>query len=144
MANATDERRFEHGIRAQSCAHPDRVLAELADRQHGVVARWQLMLLGVTRSMIAVRCSSGRLVPLHRGVYAVDGVEVDALWPPERVIVELDGYAYHHTRSAFERDRRKTNVLTLAGFTVLRFTHDDLVRRPERVAGSLSRALGGR
>jgi very-short-patch-repair endonuclease len=91
------------------------------------------------RRLIAVRG-----LPVPRLNATVDGVEVDALWPPERVIVELDGYAYHHTRRAFERDRRKTNALTLAGFTVLRFTHDDVVRRPERVAGSVAHALGRR
>lgn len=42
--------------------------AALAARQHGVVARWQLDL---TRDQIDGWIASGRLHPLHRGVYAV-------------------------------------------------------------------------
>jgi very-short-patch-repair endonuclease len=49
----------------------DRELAELAALQHGVVARFQLLLLGFTRHTIASRVASGHLQPLYRGVYAV-------------------------------------------------------------------------
>ncbi len=46
----------------------------LASRQNGVVARWQLLPLGVTRDQIATRLRQGRLVELHRGVYLVGAV----------------------------------------------------------------------
>lgn len=49
----------------------DESIAELAGRQHGVVARRQLLALGLRREAIAVRLAAGRLHPLHRGVYAV-------------------------------------------------------------------------
>src|SRR4051794_30043416 len=49
----------------------DRAIAELASRQHGVVAWWQLRPLGVTRNAIRRRRENGRLHPVHRGVYAV-------------------------------------------------------------------------
>ena len=39
------------------------------------------------------------------------GFVVDALWPKQRVIVEVDGYAYHHHRAAFERDRARDQQL---------------------------------
>jgi very-short-patch-repair endonuclease len=45
-------------------------VAELAARQHGVVAAWQLYELGLTRWMVARWCRSGRLVRLYPGVYA--------------------------------------------------------------------------
>lgn len=52
----------------------------------------------------------------------VDGFEVDALWPGQRVVVELDGYSFHHTRNAFERDRVRDASLQLAGYRVVRIT----------------------
>lgn len=49
----------------------DERIAEVAGRQHGVVARRQLLALGLGREAIAVRLRTGRLHRLHRGVYAV-------------------------------------------------------------------------
>jgi predicted transcriptional regulator of viral defense system len=46
-------------------------LAELAGRQHGVVAREQLRGLGLSLDAIDRRVQGGRLHVLHRGVYAV-------------------------------------------------------------------------
>jgi very-short-patch-repair endonuclease len=46
-------------------------MAELAERQHGVIARSQLRGIGMTRDGIQHRLYRGRLHLLHRGVYAV-------------------------------------------------------------------------
>ena len=51
--------------------HTDGVIADLADRQHGAVAWWQLREAGVTRGQVDARLVSGHLHHLHRGVYAV-------------------------------------------------------------------------
>lgn len=69
------------------------------------------------------------------------GVEVDALWPTERLAVELDGYAYHSNRRVFQRDRAKANDLVDLGYRVLRFTHRDVTREGTDVADRLRRAL---
>lgn len=55
----------------QNANAPDRATAELADRQHGVVSRRQLLASGVTATMVETRLRRRQLVPLHRGVYAV-------------------------------------------------------------------------
>ena len=62
------------------------------------------------------------------------GLEVDALWPAPRVVAELDGYAPHRSRPAFQRDRTKANALIAMGYRVLRHTCDDVVSRPAAVA----------
>ncbi len=49
----------------------DRAIAELAERQHGVVALWQLEALGLSASAVHKRAAGGRLHRVHRGVYAV-------------------------------------------------------------------------
>jgi very-short-patch-repair endonuclease len=64
----------------------------------------------------------------------VQGFEVDAVWSHRRVVVELDGYAFHHTRGAFERDRARDATLQLAGYRVLRLTARRLAEEPETVA----------
>lgn len=48
----------------------------LVRRQHGVIARSQLLALGFTRSGIAHRLATGRLRQVHRGVYAVGRLEL--------------------------------------------------------------------
>ena len=55
------------------CANERRewALGELATRQHGVVARAQLLALGFAEATITRRARSGRLYRLHHGVYAV-------------------------------------------------------------------------
>jgi hypothetical protein len=43
----------------------------LARTQHGVSALFQLMALGYTLRAVKHRVDTGRLHPIHRGVYAV-------------------------------------------------------------------------
>src|SRR3954468_526875 len=72
-----------HDIDAQREARPlDAVIAALAKRQHGIVARSQLVGLGLGRGAIEHRVRCGRLHPLHRGVFAVGhgAVSRDAAW----------------------------------------------------------------
>jgi very-short-patch-repair endonuclease len=49
----------------------DRRIASFATHQHGLVRRDQLLQLGLSERAIARRTSSGRLIAVHRGVYAV-------------------------------------------------------------------------
>jgi very-short-patch-repair endonuclease len=57
-------------------------------------------------------------------------------------VVEVDGWESHRTRVAFQQDRTTTNALQLDGFVVLRFTWEDVNRRPAMVACQIRRALG--
>jgi len=50
---------------------PDRGVARLASRQGGVISHEQLVTLGLRADAIKHRVRAGRLIPLHRGVYAV-------------------------------------------------------------------------
>lgn len=71
----------------------------------------------------------------------VAGYEVDFLWPDARVIVEVDGFAFHSHRSAFERDRTRDMVLRDAGYEVIRVTWRQIVEQPLRVVAHIARAL---
>jgi very-short-patch-repair endonuclease len=67
--------------------------------------------------------------------------EVDAFWPSRRLVVQLDGFAYHRTRRDRERDATTDADLELAGYRVLRLTWDDVVAHPTRTTRRLSRLL---
>jgi hypothetical protein len=54
----------------------DRVISALAARQHGVVARWQLLAAGLPVHVIDTRLCVGRLLALHRGVYGLGHVQL--------------------------------------------------------------------
>jgi very-short-patch-repair endonuclease len=66
----------------------------------------------------------------------IAGHEVDAVWRARRLVVEVDGYAYHGTRAAFERDRRRDADLQAAGLRVLRITWRRLQDEPLAVVAA--------
>ncbi len=72
-----------------------------------------------------------------------DGFEVDFVWRDTRLVVEADGWTFHRTRRAFERDRERDQRLLMAGYRVLRFTWRHIVDEPTRVAATLASALDG-
>ena len=57
------------------------------------------------------------------------------------MVVEVDSFAYHSSRTAFERDRRKDAALQAAGLRVVRVSWRQLVDEPETVAALLVRLL---
>ena len=69
----------------------------------------------------------------------IEGFEVDAVWPAERIAVELDGWRDHGTRRAFEEDRKRDAALTAAGWRVVRFTYRQVTQGPDAVIETLRR-----
>jgi very-short-patch-repair endonuclease len=65
---------------------------------------------------------------------------VDCHWPDLRLIVELDGWQGHSSRSAFQDDRARDRALRVAGYSVVRLTWAQLDSEPARIATDL-RAL---
>lgn len=69
------------------------------------------------------------------------GRERDAVWREQRLVVEVDGFAAHGHRRAFEGDRRRDQDLTAAGHRTLRFTWRQLTGEPEAVVAVIAAAL---
>jgi very-short-patch-repair endonuclease len=67
---------------------------------------------------------------------------VDFLWPAQRVAVEADSWEYHRGSVAFEDDHERNLALGARGFTVRRYTGDQLEAASDAVAADLRRALG--
>lgn len=125
-----------------------RAIEELCSRSHGrhglkplrAVLAQVAAPVQETRSELERRflelCRDAGLPPPAVNVM-VEGLEVDALWVRPRLVVELDGYEFHHTRAAFERDRARDARLQLAGYSVLRVTHRMLEREPAAVTARI-------
>jgi hypothetical protein len=129
----------------------DARIGELADRQHGVVSRRQLVASGLTPAHVSRRLERGRTLPPRRygsrrhpersapGCGCAE--PTSSFWPSERVIVEVDGWTFHGDQLAFARDRAKTNALQLAGYAVLRFTASQVHGDPTAVLARIGAAL---
>ena len=68
-------------------------------------------------------------------------MELDFVWRKQRVVVEVDGFRTHRTRLAFQRDRRRDQLLHLGGWAVVRFTWDDVTKEPLHVVEVMRAAL---
>jgi putative AbiEi antitoxin of type IV toxin-antitoxin system/uncharacterized protein DUF559 len=73
----------------------------------------------------------------------VDGqwLECDCLWRTPRVVVELDGHAFHATPAAFERDRARDRRLHAAGWRTVRITWQQLQDQAQALAEDLRTIL---
>jgi very-short-patch-repair endonuclease len=91
------------------------------------------------RRLLELVRAAGLPAPLTNA--RVAGFEVDVLWPAQRLVVEVDGWAFHGSRAAFERDRSRDARLLAAGYRVLRVTWRQLVETPERVIAVIAAAL---
>lgn len=76
--------------------------------------------------------------PVHQDGMII--ARVDVLFRVERLVLEIDGFGYHG-RSTFQNDRARQNGLVSAGYTVLRFTWEDLTQRPDQVAIQVTTVL---
>jgi len=72
------------------------------------------------------------------------GRERDVVFPVQRVVVEVDGYATHSGRRAFEADRRRDQELAAAGYLGLRVTWHQLTQAREALIARIASALAVR
>ena len=77
----------------------DLQLAALASAQHGVVARWQLLRLGLSGEAVKRRSAARRLHPLHRGVFAVGhtALKAEGRWMAAVLALGGDAVLSHET-----------------------------------------------
>ena len=67
--------------------------------------------------------------------------EVDFLWRDHGLVVEVDGFRFHSSRSAFERDRLRDAELGGMGYRVMRITWRQIVDGPEALIARITKAL---
>jgi very-short-patch-repair endonuclease len=100
---------------------------------------------GATRSELEQRflavCRRHR-VPQPAVNVKVDRFEVDFLWHDQRLVVEVDGWGSHRSRSAFEQDRARDARLAFLGYRVVRFTWERITRDARGVAKTVRSLVG--
>jgi hypothetical protein len=137
---ALHEARGRRGIKAlraiaDEWRTPDGTLPEVRSDFEALVLP-RLLVRGLARPS----CN----VPLRLGG---ERLEVDFLWAAQRLVVETDGRETHETPVAFQRDRRRDQVLAAAGYRVARATwnqiHTELDAVVERIASALEIAESG-
>ncbi|MCB1027564.1 MAG: DUF559 domain-containing protein [Microthrixaceae bacterium] len=92
------------------------------------------------RRMIELLRHAGITPPEQQ--YQASWGRVDLAWLAERVAVELDSRSWHQRRHDFARDRRRDQQAAELGWTVLRFTWEDVTNDPERVVATIRAVLG--
>ncbi len=84
-------------------------------------------------------------LPEPRRQVEVPGLgRVDFYYDDARIVIELDGYEFHYDRSAFQRDRTRSNALGVGGELVLRYTHADVTTKAAQVASQVGAARRAR
>jgi very-short-patch-repair endonuclease len=119
-----------------------RAIVEPWRAEDSIVPRVRSVLEAVLLSLIVTH---GLPRPLCNHKLRVGGreIEVDFLWPEQRLVVESDGYATHGTKAAFERDPRRDQDLLLSGYRVARFTWDQVEREPTKTVTTIAHLLEG-
>ena len=74
----------------------------------------------VLRALVA----AGSPIPAQQHRVHLDGraCRLDLAYPALKLAIELDGWEYHRSRSSFDDDRSRANLLVVLGWTLLRFT----------------------
>lgn len=85
-------------------------------------------------------CTRRRLA-LPEPQVPIGAYRADFLWSDRRLIVEVDGRGSHDGYIAFADDRVKDRALKAAGYEVLRFTRNEVVREPGKVAREVGVAI---
>lgn len=93
------------------------------------------------RAFLAIAKAAGIAEPPLVNTH-VHGFEVDFHWPALRLCAEIDGPG-HERPAARRRDALRDEVLAAAGWTVLRFTEDDVEHYPDAVLRTLRARRAG-
>ena len=102
---------------------------------------------GATRSELEDRFAhflKRHKLPLPERNQQIAGHEVDAVYRPQKLVIELDSRQFHTPPRAFETDRDRDADLLNAGFSTLRITNHRLKHHQAKEARRLNDILKSR
>jgi hypothetical protein len=151
LAAAVDERELARACHEAGVRHhttPKQVEAVLARRPKTPgAAKLRRVLRGDAKVTLS-KLESAFLVllgneglPLPETNRPAGGRRVDCRWPELKLTVELDSYRYHHSRHAWENDRRREREAYARGDGFRRYTYGDVFESPRLMMEELRRLL---
>ncbi|MER7945951.1 hypothetical protein ABTY59_01000 [Streptomyces sp. NPDC096079] len=152
VADSALGRRAVEGVRREALVRYEELVAELAAPRRGAArARTWLPLAepasgSPAETVARLRMGDAGLVPECQPVlHTADGrpLRPDFLFRTAGLAVEVEGYAFHGTRRAHERDVARFNALQSCPEVrrVLRFTAREVFHRPDRMTATIRAAL---
>jgi very-short-patch-repair endonuclease len=152
LASVLDSHRLEAAINeanGQGLVDPDSLRVELEVKRGAIGApalrrvldRHTFALTDSELERRFLRLVRRAKLPKPKTQQHVNCFRVDFLWPELRLVVETDGLRYHRTPAQQSKDRQRDQVLTAAGFTVLRFTHAQVRDNPMHVVATMRSVL---
>jgi very-short-patch-repair endonuclease len=120
------------------------VLARAPRRKGGPVIRALLDDPTMTRSereRALLKLLAQAQLPKPLTNVRLHGYLVDVYWPEQRLVLEFDGWQAHGHRGAFDRDRKRDQVMLANGVRAMRVTDRHLVHEPVALAARVAQAL---
>lgn len=130
--------RARRGARALRTATAPWVVGGRGARQLQSVLEAQVLRLLLAAAVPPPRCQFEVLLTAGARCY------LDFAWPAEKVALEVDGYAFHSDRGAFDHDRVRGNRLLAAGWQVLHTTAGEVRSRPQEIVTAVRGTLAAR
>jgi hypothetical protein len=111
----------------------DRIVAALAGRRHGVIARRQLLGIGMRPRAIERRIERGLLHPIHRGVYAVGHPQIsrEGHWMAAVLACGDDAVLSHRSAAALWGIRQYSGRIETTGPSPRRSSRRFIARRSQ-------------
>jgi very-short-patch-repair endonuclease len=137
----------EAGVRYRTT--PTHLRAALARRPTNTPGAAKLRQIIVGDARVALSALERRFLellqehglPLPRTNRPAGAHHVDCRWPDRRLTVELDSYRFHHSRHAWEQDRRREREARARGEELRRYTWGDVFEEPAQTVAELRRLL---
>ncbi|MEU9704643.1 hypothetical protein [Streptomyces sp. NPDC047981] len=153
VADSALSQRTVRGVRREPLVHHAQLVAELsAPRPGAALARRWLKFAdpacgSPAETVARLHMRDAGLRPESQpllGSRSGRRLRPDFLFRRAGLAVEIEGYAYHGTRQAHDRDVRRYNDLADCPEVrrVLRFTAQDVFRRPDAVVATIRATLG--
>jgi very-short-patch-repair endonuclease len=152
LAGVVSPRELERALAAAERSQPGlrHQLASLLLRypRTAGIARLRL-LLGPSNAVFTRSEAEERLLDLIRKAGLDDpemnvmlhGYEVDCYWKRARLVIEVDGFAFHRSARSFLRDHQRDSALVAEGIQIMRLSWHQIEKEREKTLVQITRAL---